>query len=183
MLKSILTPRTVLNLGSSVSIYEKIKDNASNQVMKTQNTEQSALNAKIIQIFSIYFYRSIRSPFKAQIKSRDFPCFLSFDFDQCEKTGSNAPCNHELTQEVALSSGIDSKFFSCLAPCQKCKITKQLMAPCSRSPGSVDNPTNKPGLAQCAALQRATCIQCVPCLVCLDSSWTRLCRYCGEPPP
>ena len=44
------------------------------------------------------------------------------------------------------------RLFSCLAPCQKCKITKQLMAPRSRCPGSVDNPTNKPDLAYCALI-------------------------------
>ena len=62
MLKSIFTPRTVLKLGSSVSIYEKIKDNASNQVMKTQNTEQSALNAKISKAPSKHKSKAGTSP-------------------------------------------------------------------------------------------------------------------------
>ena len=60
MLKSIFTPRTVLKLGSSVSIYENIIDNTSSQVMQhhlltcqgvNENAVlQTSLNAKIIWI-------------------------------------------------------------------------------------------------------------------------------------
>ena len=58
----------------------------------------------------------------------------------------------QLISTWASKKEICFRLFSCLAPpCQKCKITKQLMAPCSRCPGTVDNPTNKPDLAYCTA--------------------------------
>ena len=57
----------------------------------------------------------------------------------------------QLISTWASKKEICFRLFSCLARCQKCKITKQLMAPCSRCPGTVDNPTNKPDLAYCTA--------------------------------
>ena len=68
------------------------------------------------------------------------------------------------------------KLFSCLAPCQKCKITKQLMAPRSRCPGTVDNPTNKPDLAYCTlphSVQDPT----------LPFSWNKNCCPTAPPTP
>ena len=74
-------------------------------------------------------------------------CFLFFFVTSKETTCKTSFPDKQLFSTWASKKEICFGLFSCLAPCQKCKITKQLMAPRSRCPGSVDNPTNKPDLA------------------------------------